>query len=64
MKTKDSNETIQAFSTMLTEKNRPKQSWVEKGKQFEESLKKLEEYKFTIQYVSLSLHLLNIQHNP
>ena len=31
MKTKDSQETVKAFSSMITEKNRPKKTWVDKG---------------------------------
>ena len=31
MKTKDSRETVRAFLTMITEKNRPKKIWVDRG---------------------------------
>ena len=31
MKTKDSQETVKAFSSMLTRRNRPKTTWVDKG---------------------------------
>ena len=41
MKTKDSNETVRAFLTMITKKNPPKKNWVEKGTEFAGELKKL-----------------------
>ena len=31
MKTKDSQETVKAFSIMITKKNRPKKIWVDMG---------------------------------
>ena len=31
MKSKDSKETVRAFLSTITEKNRPKQIWVDKG---------------------------------
>ena len=34
MKSKDSNELAHAFSTMVTEKNRPEKMWIEKGTEF------------------------------
>ena len=34
MKTKDSQETVKAFSSMITKKNRPKEVWVDKGTEF------------------------------
>ena len=34
MKTKDSQETVKAFSSMITIKNRPKTIWVDKGTEF------------------------------
>ena len=34
MKTKDSLETVKAFSSMITKKNRPKKIWVDKGTEF------------------------------
>ena len=34
MKTKDSKETVRAFFTMITKKNRPEKIWVEKGAEF------------------------------
>ena len=30
-KTQDSTETVRAFATMITKKNRPKKNWVDKG---------------------------------
>ena len=34
MKTKDSRETVKAFSSMITERNRPIKIWVDKGTEF------------------------------
>ena len=34
MITKDSQETVKAFSSMITKKNRPKKIWVHKGSEF------------------------------
>ena len=34
MKTKDSQETVKAFSSMITKRNRPKKIWVDKGTEF------------------------------
>ena len=34
MKTKDSQETVEAFSSMITKRNRPKKIWVDKGTEF------------------------------
>ena len=41
MKTKDSKETVRAFLTMITKKNRPKKIWVDKGTEFVGECKKL-----------------------
>ena len=41
MKTKDSNETVRAFLTIITKKNRPKRIWVDKGTEFAGEFKKL-----------------------
>ena len=52
MKTKDSQETVKAFSSMITKKNRPKKIWVDKKPNFLEHLKSfvlLRGYKFTLQ---------------
>ena len=40
MKTKDSQETVKAFSSMITKKNRPKKIWVDKGTEFSGAFKK------------------------
>ena len=40
MKTKDSQETVKAFSSMITKKNRPKKIWVGRGTEFAGALKK------------------------
>ena len=41
MKTKDSKETVRAFLTMITKKNRPKIIWVDKRTEFAGEFKKL-----------------------
>ena len=40
IKTKDSQETVKAFSSMITKRNRPKKIWVNKGTEFPEAVKK------------------------
>ena len=40
MKTKDSQETVKAFSSMITKRNRPKKIWVDKGTEFTGAFKK------------------------
>ena len=40
MKTKDSQETMKAFSSMITKINRPKKVWVDKGTEFAGAFKK------------------------
>ena len=40
MKTKDSQETVKALSTIITKKNRPKKIWVDKGTAFAGAFKK------------------------
>ena len=40
MKTKDSPETVKAFSSIITKKNRPKKIWVDKGTEFAGEFKK------------------------
>ena len=40
MKTKDSQETVKAFSSMITKKNRPKKIWLDKGTEFAGEFKK------------------------
>ena len=41
MKSKDSKETVRAFLTLITKKNRAKKIWVHKGTEFAEEFKKL-----------------------
>ena len=41
MKTKNSKETVGAFLTMITKKNRPKKFWVDKGTEIAVEFKKL-----------------------
>ena len=40
MKTKDSQETVKAISSMITKRNRPKKIWVDKGTEFAGAFKK------------------------
>ena len=40
MKIKDSQETVKAFSSMITKRNRPKKIWVDKGTEFAGAFKK------------------------
>ena len=40
MKTKDLQETVKAFSSMITKRNRPKKIWVDKGTEFAGAFKK------------------------
>ena len=40
MKTKDSQETVKTFSSMITKRNRPKKIWVHKGTEFAGAFKK------------------------
>ena len=40
MKTKDSQETIKAFPSIITKKNRPKKIWVDKGTEFNGAFKR------------------------
>ena len=40
MKAKDSQETVKAFSSMITKRNRPKKIWVDKGTEFAGAFKK------------------------
>ena len=40
MKRKDSQESVKAFSTMITKRNRPKKIWVDKGTEFAGAFKK------------------------
>ena len=67
MKSKDSKETVRAFLTMITKKNRPRKIGLTRGQNLLESLKnyaKLKEYKFTLQGARSRLHLLNVQYDP
>ena len=40
MKTKDSQESVKAFSSMITKKNRPKKIWVDTGTEFAGAFKR------------------------
>ena len=39
MKTKDSQETVKTFSSMITKKKRPKKNWVDKETEFAAAFK-------------------------
>ena len=41
MKTKDSQEIVKAFSSIITKRNRPKRVWIDKGTKFTGAFKKL-----------------------
>ena len=41
LKTKDSQETVKAFSSMITKRNRPKKNWIDKETEFAEAFKKI-----------------------
>ena len=66
-KTKDSKETVCAFLNMITKTIRPKKIESTVKRILLESLKnfaKLKKYKFTLQWVRLRLHMLNVQYDP
>ena len=54
MKIKDSKETVGAFLTMITKKNRPEKSWVDKGTEFAGQFKKLCKAEGTQIYSTMS----------
>ena len=54
MKTKDSKETVRAFLSMFTKKNRPKKIWVGKGTEFAGEFKKLCKAEGTQIYTKMS----------
>ena len=61
MKTKDSQETVNAFPCMITKK-----TWVDKGTEFAGAFKKFcaaEGYKFTLLWVRLRLLSLSVQYD-
>ena len=67
MKTKDLEETVRAFLTMITKMNRPKKIWVDKGTEFAGEFKKLckaEGIQIYSTMVRPRLHLLNVQYDP
>ena len=66
MKKKDSQETVKAFSSLITKRNRPKKSWVDKRPSFLECSKSfvlLRGHKFTLLRVRLSWFLLSVQND-
>ena len=52
MKSKESQETVKAFSSMITKRNRPKKIWVEEGTEFAGAFKKvrLRQLVLNVQY--------------
>ena len=67
MQTKDSKETVRAFLTVITKKVGPQEFGLIREPNLLESLKnhaKLKENKFTLQWVRLRLHFLNVKYDP
>ena len=61
---KTNQETVKAFSSTITKKNRPKKIWVDKGTKFAWAFKKFcaaEWYKFPLLWVRVRRLLLNVQ---
>ena len=54
MKTKDSKETVLAFSNMITKKNRPKKVWVDKGTEFAGEFKNICKAEWIQTYSTIS----------
>ena len=66
MKTEDSKETVPAFLTMISKKNRTKKIGLTRERNLLESLRnyaKLKEFKFTLRCVRPRLHMLNVQYD-
>ena len=67
VESKSSEETVRAFLTRITEKNRTTKIWLYKERYLLDSVikfAKLKEYKVTLQRARLRLHLLNVQYDP
>ena len=67
VKTKDSKETVRAFLTTITKKNRAEKVGLKREQILLESVKryaKLKEYKFILQWVGSRPYLLNVQYDP
>ena len=66
MKTKDSQETVKAFSSMITQKSRPKKICVDMGTEFAGAFKKICTAEGIQVYSTLSETklLLNVQYDP
>ena len=67
MKIKFSKDKVRAFLTMITEKNRPGKSGLTREQNLLDSLRnfaRLKQDSFTLQWVILRLHLLNVQNGP
>ena len=66
MKTKDSQETVKAFASMITNRNRPKKVKLTRGPNLVQRLKSfvlLRGYKFSLLWVRLRRLLQNVQNN-
>ena len=65
MKTKDSQETVEAFSSMITKRNRPKKIWDDKGTEFARAFKKFCAAEGIQVYSTMSVRqlLLNVQYD-
>ena len=66
MKTKDSQKTVEAFSSIITTRNRPKKIGLTRGPNLLERSKSfllLRGYKFTLLWVRLGRFLLNVQYD-
>ena len=66
MKTKDSQETVKTFSSMITKRNRPKMIWVDKGAEFVGAFKKFCAAEGIQVYSTMSetkAALLNVQYD-
>ena len=69
MKTKESQETVKAFSAMITKRNRPKKTWVDKGTEFAGTFKKfcaaewIQVYSTLSETTRLMRLLLNVQYD-
>ena len=67
MKRKDSTKTVRAFWLNLHKRIDPQKFGSTRERNLPDSLKifaKLKEYKLTLQWVWLRLHLLNVQYDP
>ena len=69
MKTKDSQETVKAFSSWITKKNRPRSIWVDKGTEFAGAFEKfcaaegIQVYSTMSETKAAFADLLNVQYD-